>query len=88
MDGGMLSSSAAQGDQTQTDSHITIRRTTYRAYSMTAACMPRQMPRKGMRVSRAQRMAPTFPSRPRVPKPPGTCFFGLVVIICYCVCEM
>lgn len=34
--------------------------------------MPRQMPRKGTRLSRAQRTAAIFPSMPRLPKPPGT----------------
>jgi len=32
---------------------------TLRAYSITAACIPRQMPRKGTLPSRAHRMAPT-----------------------------
>jgi len=34
-------------------------RNTLRAYSITAACIPRQMPRKGTLPSRAHRMAPT-----------------------------
>ena len=45
---------------------------TLRAYSITASCMPRQTPRKGVLVSRAHLMALIIPSVPRKPKPPGT----------------
>src|SRR5216110_3314105 len=40
---------------------------TWRANSMTAICMPKQMPRKGMLFSRAWRTAWIFPSVPRDP---------------------
>mmetsp|Transcript_3181 Transcript_3181/g.11503 ORF Transcript_3181/g.11503 Transcript_3181/m.11503 type:complete len:327 (+) Transcript_3181:525-1505(+) len=46
--------------------------TTLRAYSMTASCMPRQMPKYGIRCSRAYLAARIFPSTPRSPNPPGT----------------
>ncbi len=46
--------------------------TTWRANSETATCMPRQMPRYGMRRSRATWHARILPSQPREPKPPGT----------------
>ena len=45
---------------------------TWRANSDTATCMPRQMPRYGIRCSRATRHARILPSEPRDPKPPGT----------------
>ena len=45
---------------------------TCRANSDTATCMPRQMPRYGIRRSRATRQARIFPSQPREPNPPGT----------------
>ena len=45
---------------------------TCRAYSITAICMPRQMPRNGTPRSRAKRVAVILPSTPRPPKPPGT----------------
>jgi hypothetical protein len=45
---------------------------TFRANSMMAVCMPRQMPKNGSPVSRAVRIASTIPSTPRTPKPPGT----------------
>ncbi len=44
---------------------------TWRAYSMTMHCSPRQMPSVGMPCSRANFSAPIFPSMPRMPKPPG-----------------
>ena len=45
---------------------------TLRAYSITAACMPRQMPKNGVpRVARVLR-GENRPSVPRPPKPPGT----------------
>ena len=43
-----------------------------RANSITAHCMPRQMPKNGMPRSRAKRIASTLPSMPRSPNPPGT----------------
>ena len=46
--------------------------TTWRANSMTAICMPRQMPRYGTSCSRAYCAARIMPSMPRSPKPPGT----------------
>src|SRR6184192_2675831 len=45
---------------------------TWRANSMTAICIPKQMPRKGIFCSRAQRTAVILPSVPRGPKPIGT----------------
>ena len=46
---------------------------TLRAYSMTASCMPRQMPRYGIVVLARDNGSPRiFPSTPRFPKPPGT----------------
>ena len=45
---------------------------TCRAVSITAICIPRQIPKKGMFCSRAYRMAEIIPSIPRSPKPPGT----------------
>ena len=44
----------------------------WRANSMTATCIPRQMPKNGSPRSRAQRIASTMPSTPRTPNPPGT----------------
>mmetsp|Transcript_13975 Transcript_13975/g.30876 ORF Transcript_13975/g.30876 Transcript_13975/m.30876 type:complete len:204 (-) Transcript_13975:1278-1889(-) len=41
-------------------------------YSITAACIPKQIPKKGIFFSLAKRIASTFPSIPRIPKPPGT----------------
>ena len=49
-----------------------LRPQTLRANSITATCMPRQMPRYGMRFSRAYWIAWILPSMPRSPKPPGT----------------
>src|SRR5262249_23893992 len=43
---------------------------TARAYSITASCMPRQMPRYGMPCSRACRIALIFPHSPRCLEPP------------------
>ena len=40
-------------------------RTTWRAYSITATCMPRQMPRNGTSCSRANCAAMILPSMPR-----------------------
>ncbi|KRZ34310.1 hypothetical protein T4B_10522 [Trichinella pseudospiralis] len=45
---------------------------TLRANSITAHCMPKQMPKNGTFLCRAQRQAATLPSIPRSPKPPGT----------------
>ena len=45
---------------------------TSRANSMIAACIPRQMPKKGVPLSRAALIASTIPSTPRTPNPPGT----------------
>ena len=45
---------------------------TWRANSITAICIPKQMPKKGTRSSRAQRTAAILPSVPRGPKPIGT----------------
>ena len=45
---------------------------TFRAYSITAHCNPRQIPKNGSPCSRAQRTAEILPSIPRSPKPPGT----------------
>ena len=45
---------------------------TSRANSITASCMPRQMPRYGVFDSRAYWIALILPSVPRRPKPPGT----------------
>ena len=44
---------------------------TWRANSLTATCMPRQMPRYGIPCSRAICAAWILPSQPRPPKPPG-----------------
>ncbi len=44
----------------------------WRAASITAICMPKQMPKNGTRCSRANRTASILPSVPRSPKPPGT----------------
>jgi hypothetical protein len=43
-----------------------------RANSITAICMPKQMPRYGMLFSRAYFAARIFPWTPLSPKPPGT----------------
>ena len=43
-----------------------------RAASITAICMPKQMPKYGTLRSRAKRAASILPSVPRSPKPPGT----------------
>ena len=43
-----------------------------RAASITAICMPKQMPKYGTLRSRAKRAARILPSAPRWPKPPGT----------------
>mmetsp|Transcript_67541 Transcript_67541/g.161225 ORF Transcript_67541/g.161225 Transcript_67541/m.161225 type:complete len:209 (+) Transcript_67541:558-1184(+) len=45
---------------------------TLRAISITAHCIPRQIPRNGFFSSRANRHARTLPITPRSPKPPGT----------------
>ena len=45
---------------------------TLRANSITAHCMPRQMPRNGMPFSRAKRTASILPSMPRFPNPGAT----------------
>src|SRR4029450_11203210 len=42
-----------------------------RATSITMHCRPRQSPKIGIWFSRAYRMAPTLPSTPRIPNPPG-----------------
>ena len=42
---------------------------TLRAYSTTASCMPKQMPKNGTAFSRAKRIAAILPSVPRAPKP-------------------
>ena len=44
---------------------------TWRANSLTATCIPRQMPRYGILRSRAIWAARILPSQPRPPKPPG-----------------
>ena len=44
--------------------------TTLRANSIVAHCRPRQIPKKGNLLSRANRMASIFPSIPRLSKPP------------------
>ena len=43
-----------------------------RAASITAICMPKQMPKYGTLRSRANCAARILPSAPRWPKPPGT----------------
>ena len=43
-----------------------------RAASITAICMPKQMPKYGTLRSRANCAARILPSAPRSPKPPGT----------------
>jgi hypothetical protein len=43
-----------------------------RANSMTAICIPRQIPRNGILFSRAYLAARIFPSTPLSPNPPGT----------------
>ena len=43
-----------------------------RAASITAICMPKQMPKNGTLRSRANLTAWILPSVPRSPKPPGT----------------
>src|SRR5699024_12315157 len=43
-----------------------------RAYSITAHCIPRQTPKKGISFSRACVIAAILPSIPRSPKPGGT----------------
>ena len=45
---------------------------TLRANSMTAHCIPKQIPKKGMLFSRACRTASIFPSIPRDPNPGAT----------------
>ena len=44
----------------------------FRAYSITAACKPRQMPRNGTLFSLAYFAVRILPSVPRSPNPPGT----------------
>lgn len=44
----------------------------FRANSMTAICMPKQIPRYGVLFLRAQLAALIIPSVPRLPNPPGT----------------
>ena len=44
----------------------------FRAPSMHAICMPRQMPKNGISRSRANLTLAILPSLPRSPKPPGT----------------
>jgi hypothetical protein len=44
---------------------------TLRANSITAICMPKQMPKYGTLPSRANLTAAILPSVPRSPKPPG-----------------
>ena len=44
----------------------------FRAPSIHAICMPRQMPKNGTSRSRANLTAAIFPSEPRSPNPPGT----------------
>ena len=44
---------------------------TFLANSITANCMPKQMPKYGILFSRAYFIALIFPSVPRTPKPPG-----------------
>ena len=48
------------------------RPSTDRANSMTPTWKPRQMPRYGLRFSRAYLAAAHLPSTARMPKPPGT----------------
>mmetsp|Transcript_9181 Transcript_9181/g.29605 ORF Transcript_9181/g.29605 Transcript_9181/m.29605 type:complete len:244 (-) Transcript_9181:691-1422(-) len=45
---------------------------TFLANSITATCMPKQMPKYGISFSRAYFAAHIFPSTPLPPKPPGT----------------
>ena len=40
-------------------------------YSITAACIPRQIPKNGILFSLAYRTASTLPSMPLTPKPPN-----------------
>ena len=49
-----------------------LRPTRFRAASITAICMPKQMPKNGTLRSRAKRTASSLPAVPRSPKPPGT----------------
>ncbi len=43
-----------------------------RAASITMHCKPKHKPKVGILFSRANLSAPTFPSIPRIPNPPGT----------------
>ncbi|VDO13769.1 unnamed protein product [Brugia timori] len=45
---------------------------TFRANSITAHCIPRQIPKNGILFSRAYLHTAIFPSTPRPPNPPGT----------------
>src|SRR6185369_7132544 len=45
---------------------------TFLPYSTTAICIPRQIPKKGTFLVRANSIALIFPSVPRSPNPPGT----------------
>ena len=45
---------------------------TFLANSMTATCMPRQMPKKGLLFSLAYLQVAALPATPLPPKPPGT----------------
>mmetsp|Transcript_4227 Transcript_4227/g.10864 ORF Transcript_4227/g.10864 Transcript_4227/m.10864 type:complete len:271 (-) Transcript_4227:598-1410(-) len=45
---------------------------TFLANSITATCIPKQIPRKGMLFSRANLHVSALPSVPRPPNPPGT----------------
>ena len=45
---------------------------TLRANSIAAHCIPRQMPKNGIPLVLAYRIASIFPSIPLIPNPPGT----------------
>lgn len=49
-----------------------VKPSTVLAYSITASCIPRQMPRNGTLFSLAYLAASIFPCTPLFPKPPGT----------------
>lgn len=51
---------------------LLLKKPTYRAYSMTMTCIPKQMPKNGTPFSLAYLAAAIFPSTPLFPKPPGT----------------
>ena len=57
-------------------------------YSITAACIPKQIPRNGTKFSRAYLIAETLPSIPLTPNPPNCLFYVVIykimIFIMFC----